>query len=291
MKKILITGATGHLGAAVVEELLLTVPAASISILVREVAKADSFAHKGVNVVPGDYNDYSSLVTAFNDVEKLYFVSGNDIEHRAAQHENVVRAAVEARVGHVVYTSFQRKTEDGSSPIAFIASAHLLTDKLLRESGLNYTLLKHALYTDVLPMFIGEQVFETGTIFLPAGEGRAAYASRSDMAKAAAVILTTTGHENKTYDIAGKQSYSFDDIAGILSELSGKTVKYVSPSAAVFQEQLTTAGVAPEAIQGASTFCQAIAEGEFDFPDGTLADLKGDEPETVKIFLKKAYNL
>lgn len=81
-----------------------------------------------------------------------------------------MKAATEAKVGHTIYTSFQRKTEDASSPIAFVASGHLLAEKLIEESGLTYTILKHGLYAAILPMFMGENVLETGSVFLPAGE-------------------------------------------------------------------------------------------------------------------------
>jgi len=291
MSKILVTGATGHLGKAVVNELLGKASANDISVLVRDPAKAEELKSKGINVIKGDYNEYASLVAAFKGIDKLYFVSGSDIMNRFAQHENVVKAAIEATVGHIVYTSAQRKSEDGTSPIALVADAHWKTDNLIQQSGITYTILKHGLYTDILPQFMGDKVIETGTIFLPAGDGKSSYASRSDLAADGAVLLTTTGHENKVYEMGGDIAYSFNDIAGILSELSGKTIQYVSPSSEVFTEQLKSYGVPDEAIQGAATFCVAIAQGEFDFPATDLKTLLGRKPQTVKDFLKEAYNL
>ena len=140
MNKILVTGATGQLGSAAVNELLQKVNATDISVLVRTPEKAEDLEAKGVNVIKGDYNDYASLVAAFKGVEKLYFVSSSDVMNRFAQHQNVVKAAVEAGVGHIVYTSAQRKSEDGTSPIALVADAHWQTDNLIKQSGLTYTI-------------------------------------------------------------------------------------------------------------------------------------------------------
>lgn len=291
MSKILVTGATGHLGGAVVKELLGIVDAKEISVLVRDTAKANDLASKGVKVIKGDYTDRASLLAAFQDVEKLYFVSSSDIEKRYAQHENVIEAAVEAGVGHVFYTSAQRKSEDGTSPIAMVADAHWKTDILIKKSGLTYTILKHGLYSDILPMFIGGQVLENNTIFLPAGDGKSSYASRGDMALAGAILLTTKGHENKVYELGGTSAYSFQDIAGMLSDLSGKTIQYVSASADAYADQLRGFGVGEEMIQGASTFCVAIAQGEFDFPSNDLRNILGKEPEPVMNFIKTAYQL
>lgn len=165
------------------------------------------------------------------------------------------------------------------------------TDNLIKDSGLTYTILKHGLYTDILPMFMGDQVIETATVFLPAGDGGAAYASRTDLAAAGALLLSSKGHENKTYEMGGKESYSFHDIAGMLGELSGKTIQYASPSPKAFTEQLKSYGISDEAIQAAASFCVAIAHGEFDFPSTDLEKILGRKPQSVKQFLKEAYQL
>jgi NAD(P)H dehydrogenase (quinone) len=289
MEKILITGATGHLGSDVVNELIEKQGPANVSVLVRDFSKATALKEKGVELVPGDYNDYQSLLAAFKGVDKLYFVSGSDVATRKAQHTNVVKAAAEARVGHIIYTSFQRKTDDETSPIAFVAAAHVLAEKLIKESGLKYTIMKHALYADILPVFMGDQVLNSGAIFLPAGTGKGSYTSRSDMASAGVAVLTTEGHDNRTYEISVSESLTFYDIAAILSELSGKQIVYAAPDVETFTAVMTQAGVPAEGIGFMKTFCSAIAQGEFDFPDTTLEKLIGRKPVTIKEFLKKAY--
>ena len=290
MSHILVTGATGGLGRAVVDNLLKTVSPSSIAVLVRDPAKAADLQAQGVATKQGDYNDYASLVAAFAGVEKLFLVSGNDIPNRVPQHTNAINAAKAAGVKHVVYTSFQRKTEDGSSAAAFIAEAHLATEKLLQESGLTYTILKNALYLEVLPLFMGP-VLETSTIYLPAGEGKVPYASRTDLGAAGAAVLTGTGHDNQSYELSNDTSYSFHDIAQLLSDLSGKQIQYVSPTAEEFGTQLAAAGVPAGAIELTAGFCVAIEQGEFDFPDSTLEKLIGRKPESAAEFLKAAYKL
>ncbi len=236
-----------------------------------------------------DYDDKASLVNAFKGHDTLYFVSGNDVNKRQKQHENVISAAIEAGVKHVVYTSVQRKTEADTSPLAPIAATHLLTERWLRESPLTYTILKHTLYSEYIPAFIGQDVIQKGMIYLPAGNGKVSYATRSDMAEVAAIILTTEGHQNKSYEICGPKSYSFNDIATILSDLSGKQITYISPGSHEFRKNLADAGVPHDVIEGAVIFSEAIGQGEFDIPDPTLKDLLGREPQSVEDYLKTVY--
>lgn len=288
MKKIMITGATGGLGGEVLSFLSQKVNTDGLYALARDPKKLDAFAQKGIHVIQGDYDDESSLVKAFSGIDTLYFVSGSDIMKRGKQHENVVAAAKEAGVKHILYTSFQRKNETESSPIAIISSVHLQTEQLIKESGINYTILKHALYNSILPLFVGQNVLEKGIIYLPAGDGKAALTSRLDMAKAAAEILSTPGHENKVYEISTPKAVSFNEIAEMLSRIAGKTVQYISPSVDEFKATLVGAGAPAELVGISAMFSQAIAEGEFDIEDDTLEKFVG-KTESVEDFLKKAF--
>ena len=121
------------------------------------------------------------------------FVSDNDIPNRSSQHESVVKAAKEAKVGHVIYTSGERKDETPNSPLWLFAKAHFETERLLKESDITYTILKNGLYMDFIPFFIGD-VLKTEMIYLPAGEGKVSFALRSEMAEAAATVLFSERH-------------------------------------------------------------------------------------------------
>ena len=291
MSKILVTGATGQLGSYLINKLLEKVSPEEITALVRDENKAEALKNKGVQIIVGNYEDRASLVKAFKGIDKLYFISSSEMMNRVEQHENVVKSAVEAKVGHIFYTSVQRKSEDGSSASAIITNDHVKTEEIIKQSELTYTILKHGLYSDILPLFMGDNVVETGTVFLPAANGKAAFASRKDMAEAGAILLTTNGHENKTYEISGVDSLSFQDIAGILSELSGKSIQYVSPSPEQYADQLRSYGIPEQMIQGASNLCVGIAQAEFDFPSNDLQNILGRKLETVRAFLKVAYGL
>jgi NAD(P)H dehydrogenase (quinone) len=288
MSKILVTGATGQLGKEVVNALLKKVNASDISVLVRDAAKAEELKTKGVDVRIGNYNDHSSLVNAFKGIDKLYFVSSSEMQNRGLQHETVVKAAKEANVKQVVYTSYQRKNETASSPIAAVGEGHLAAEEALKKSGMAYTILKHGLYMDMLPIFMGEKVLENG-IYQPAGEGKTAYALRKDMAEAGAVILTGEGHENKIYEIAAGKAYNYPEIAGIMKHITGKEISYVSPTGEEYIKTLTAAGVPAEFAGMFAGFGEAIKQGEFEDTSNMLENLLGRKPVTMEDYLQGIY--
>ncbi len=284
---ILVTGSTGQFGNAAIDFLSKKMPVNHIAALARDENKAAVLKAKGIDVRIGDYTDYNSLVSAFNGVDKLLLVSSSDMQDRGTHHIAAIDAAKEAGVKHIVYTSACMKDMHNSA-ISFISESHARTVKHIKNSGLTYTLLNNNLYADVLPMFIGEKVLETG-IFYPAGNGRVPFATRMDMAEAAANILTSEGHENQEYPISSNTSDSLSDIAEILSDLSGKTVFYTSPSKEVYVEQVVKAGV-PETYAGFfAAFAEAIKQNEFDIPDPTLERLLGRKPTSLKEYLQSFY--
>ncbi len=285
---ILITGATGNLGKATVEFLLRKIPAASVAVLARHPEKLAEIKALGVDVRQGDYTNPASLVAAFKGIEKLFLISSSDLADRSTQHINVVNAAKQSGVKHIVFTSFQRKRET-DSPIQMLAQSYIDTEKHIKASGLTYTILKNGLYADVLPMFLGEKVLETG-IFYPAGTTKSAYTVRRDMAEAAANVLADTGHENKEYIFATEENVSFDDIAAILSSITGKHVGNINPTKEIFIETLSKAGAPQESVGMAVGFAEAIRLGEFASGKTDLENILGKKPTPLKEFLRNIYS-
>lgn len=287
---ILITGATGHFGKATIDFLIKKgIPADNLAALVRDEAKAGELKSKGVQLKVGDYDDAQSLLEAFRGVDKLLLVSGTDILKRTKQQEQVVHAARQAGVRHIAYTSFDRKNETETSPIALVAKAHIDTERQIKSSGMAYTIFRNNIYADMIPLFLGEQVPIT-EVFFPAGEGTIAFATRSDMAEAAAQVLASEGHENKEYVLANTESVSFAEIAQILSGIFGKDIPYVNPSQEAFTDALTQAGVPAEIIGMSAGFAAAMKQGEFSATSTDLEKLLGRKPTSVKEYLTAVYS-
>jgi NAD(P)H dehydrogenase (quinone) len=286
---ILVTGSTGHFGKATIDFLLKKIPSSGIAALARDKNKAADLAAKGIDIRTGDYTDFDSMVKAFTGIEKLLLISSNDMNDRGGQHVNAVNAAQKAGVKHIVYTSADIK-DPLQSAIAFITDGHVKAENQIKNSGMTYTILKNNLYAECIPMFLGEKLPETG-VFFPAGTGRTPFAARIDMAEAAAHVLTTDGHGNEEYSISSDTSYSFSDVADILSEISGRKIPYLNPTKEVFTEQLIKAGIPEMYVGFTAAFAEAIRRDEFNLPGTTLESLLGRKPMSLKAFLQTIYSI
>lgn len=286
---ILVTGSTGHLGAATIGNMLKNgMPASGMAAFARNREKAEGLSELGVGVRIGNYDNYQSLVSAFTEVEKLLFISGSEVGKRDRQHDNIITAAAEAGVKHIIYTSFERKNDDLDNPVAFITRTHIETERKIRESGIKYTFLRNALYAEGLPMFLGNDVLEKG-IYFPAGDGRVPFASVANLAEATARIVGGPGHEGKSYYMVNSHNYSFYEIASILSEITGKNIKYFCPAKEDFTSILKKVGMPDETIQGILGWADGIREGYFESEYSDLERLLGRKPADLKTILSGIY--
>lgn len=286
---ILVTGATGHLGNAAIRSLLEKgVPANKITALARDENKAVNLSEQGVQIKIGNYNDYDSLKEALQGVDKLFLISSNDVEaDTLLQHKNVINAAKENGVQHIVYISQEIK-DDETTAIPFVIQVHRATAQYIKETGIAFTIFNDSLYADSIGKYAGEGFLENG-IFFPAGNGKVPFVPRTDIGEAAAVVLTTPGHEYKTYAITGNNAYSFEDIAGFLTEIAGKKVTYLKPDFDTYIDALGKAGVPKEVVGFLGAFSTAIRNGEFDTQRSDLEQLLGRKPTELKEFLTITY--
>lgn len=277
---IVITGATGELGSLVVQYLLEKVPANTIAVSVRQPEKASALAERGIDVRYGDYDDPASLEKAFAGASKLLLVSSpsyNDTE-RVRQHATAIEAAKKAGVGQIVYTGLAYAERVSLS----LAHVHLATEHALRTTGIPFTVLRNAFYTHVFVNPGLKAAVERGELVTSAGSGKLNTATRDNLALAAATVLAEEGHENKTYELTAPQPWSFDELAQILSEVSGKKVIHRSISESEIGAELRKAGVPEQFIPFQIVLYRAISNGEFASTSGDLQKLIGSKLTSLR---------
>jgi NAD(P)H dehydrogenase (quinone) len=286
---ILVTGATGNLGKATIDALLNKgIAANDITALVRDETKATELKSKGVQVRLGDYEDFESLKSAFQGVDKLLLVSSSsDISQRFEQHKNVINAAKETGVSHIIYTSFDMK-DLPQSIMGGEVQYHAYTADYLKQVAVPYTLMDNTMYADMIPFLSGKDILNNG-ISIPAGDGKTPFLPITEMAEANAVVLTTPGHENKEYVIAAETAFSFAEIADLLSYITGKTIAYHQPEVSSYIARLIQTGASEADAAYIARFAKAIAKGEFDTNKSDVKQLLGRSPISLNIFLRNIY--
>lgn len=262
---IIITAATGKLGRHVVDALLATIPASQLAVAVRDPARAADLAARGVTVRQADYTQPASLRAAFAGATKLLLISSNDVGGgRASQHKAAIGAALEAGVGHIVYTSILHADRSTLG----LAADHRETEAAITASGLPYTFLRNGWYIENYSENLGAALAH-GVILGAAGAGRIAAATRRDFAEAAAAVLTTDGHAGKAYELAGDVAFTMTELAAVVADLAARPVAYTDMPEAAYREALVGFGL-PAAFAG------LLADSDTGITRGELDDASGD---------------
>jgi NAD(P)H dehydrogenase (quinone) len=143
---------------------------------------------------------------------------------RPEAHRHAVDAAVAAGVKQIVYTSYVAISQGDT---AGLASDHFQTEEILKKSGVAWTILRNSIYSNGLVQQAAK-MFADGKATVSATDGRIGYVTREDCAAAAAAVLTSTGHENKAYDITGPELIGPREIAAAASAVTGKPIELIA---------------------------------------------------------------
>jgi len=282
---IVVTGASGHLGRRVVEELLDRVDASDLILVTRRPDALAEYAARGAQVRAGDFTDPSSLPAAFAGGERMLLISTDAIGARVRPQADAVDAAVAAGVRLVAYTSIINP-ESGNA--AAVVPDHRATEDKLRASGLEWTFLRNSIYAD---LEAGNQAaaLATGQLVTNGGAGAVAYVARDDCAAAAAAVLATDGHAGKAYDITGPERLDADARAAIFAELGGKPVEVIQVDDAAYAAGLAEAAGMPLPVAELyATFGTATREGALDVLTDDFETLTGRTPRSLRDVLTAA---
>lgn len=236
---IIVTGATGHLGRLVVDALLdRGVEPAGIVATGRSVERLADLAERGVRVERLDFDEVPTSAPWLSAGDVLLLVPGSEVGRRVAQHGAVVDLAARSGVRRLVYTS--APAADDTTLV--LAPEHAATEALVRESGLPFTFLRNGWYTENYEVAF-EQARATGVVAGSADDARFATAPRADYAEAAAVVLTTDGHDGAVYELSGDTAWDFEEFAAVAGEVLGREVRYQRLTPAEHREVLVQAGL------------------------------------------------
>ena len=236
--KIAITGATGQLGELIIQALLTHIPADNIVALVRNKTKALKLKQQNIELRHFDYDSPETLAPALIGIDKLLLISANEIGRRTAQHQAVIEAAKNAKVPYIAYTSLLRANTSSLG----LAQEHRETEALIQASGLTYTFLRNNWYSENYIAGVVQNA-ASGQLFSAAKDGKISSASRTDYAEAAAIVLASTNHDNKTYELAGSENFTKLDLAKYIEKASGKKVSRIELSASDLTHGLQQAGL------------------------------------------------
>lgn len=265
-----VTGASGHLGRRVIEELLARgIAPADVVAVVRAPSKAADLAARGVQVRLGDYSRPDTLPAALAGVKRLLLVSGSEPGQRVAQHTAVIEAAKAAGVERIAYTS-SLNADDTTSPLA---GEHQGTEQVLRSAGVPFTLLRNGWYTENYTDQL-DQYLQQGAILGAAADGKVSGAPREDYAVAAAAALLNDDQGNSVYELGGP-AFTLEELAATISQVTGTTVAYRDLPVPAYAAALQQVGLDEATAGFLAAIDGSIAAGDLYTDSEDLARLLG----------------
>jgi NAD(P)H dehydrogenase (quinone) len=226
---------------------------------VRSPAKASDL---GVSAREADYSKPEILDQALAGVNTLLLISSSEVGRRAVQHHNVITAAKNQGVKRIVYTSLLHADTSALS----LADEHRETEAELKASGLLFTILRNGWYTENYTASVPSAV-TSGAFLGSADDGRISSAARVDYSEAAVAVLTSEGHDGKTYELAGDNAYTLSDLAAEISRQTGRDIPYRNLRETEYAAALASFGLPETAARAYASFDAAAALGAL-FDDG-----------------------
>lgn len=279
---IVVTGASGQMGRAVVERLLDRVPAGGLAVSVRDVDRVRDLAERGVRVRRGDFTDPAGLAHAFEGASQVLVVAVDSTgPERVRRHRAAIDAAVAAGATRVLYTSHA-----GASPTSPFPPMpdHAATDAALAGAGVAFTALHNGFYASTVPLLL-RGAAESGELRLPAS-GPFAWTTHADLADAAATALVDGGLDGVTPPLTGPEALDLDDVAALASEITGRGIRRVVVPDEEYRATLLGGGLPGSAADMLLGMFAAGRRGDFAAVDPALPRLLGRPATSLEQFLR-----
>lgn len=284
--KYLITGATGHLGQKVVENLQSLVEPDNLTAAVHTPAKATSLSNQGINVVPIDYLDVARMTQAFSNQDVVIYIPSKtyDVLQRITEFENSIKALKQAKVKSVVFVSFYADQEN--NPFT-MSPYYAYAPRKLASSGLHYAIAKNSLYADPLVPYLPELI-ERQALIYPVGDKAMSFITLNDSAKAIAALATQPELRDRgqIYTLTQEKSLTMPELGQIMTKVTGHEIGYAPVTTQEFGQIYAAEGDGEE-------LASMYAAGTLGLFDQTTSDyhtLTGTQPENMLDFLQHNYH-
>lgn len=281
---IIVTGASGRLGSAVVDNLLQHVGAEQIGVSARDPQRLAHLAQRGVRVRHGDFTEPASLKEAFEGASQVLVVSTNSLGAEAVRgHRAAIDAAVAGGAQRVVYTSHMGA--DATSPFPPMPD-HAATEEALRAAGTAFTSLRNGFYASTVPMLL-QHALHTGELRVPR-DAAVAWTTHDDLAEAAARILVDGRFAGATPPLTGPHAVDMARVAEIASRIARREIRHVVVPDEEYRQGLLSAGLPAPAADMLVGLFAASRRGDFGPADPALPSLLGRPAISIEEYLAGA---
>jgi len=277
---ILITGASGNAGGAVLREVLKIGSGARAMYRSKEDSAK---VPQGATAVIADFADQQSLSRALEGIDTVYLVC-SPVRELVELESNMIDASHKAGVKHIVLNSALGAGDFAKS----FPSWHRKVEDKLKGSGMDFTILRPNGFMQNLISYFAPSIRAEGAFYQSTGSAKVSHIDVRDIAVAAAKILSSPAHHSgKIYELNGPEALSYAEIAEEISKATGRKVQYVDIPANAQRKALLDMGMPDFLVTALLELQEYYASGKASKVDGTLESLIHRAPTTMDEFLKE----
>ena len=248
---ILITGASGNVGKEVLKQIAAS--GAKVRAAFQTVSKAAA-APSGVEIVTMDYNEPSTIQASLKGVERVFLV-GPPTPNLPALERKAIDEIKQSGVRHVVNLSAMGGRD------AIVPRQHADSEDYIKSSGVAYTFLRPNGFMQNFVTYNGATINSQNAFYGSQGDGQVSHIDLRDIAAVAVKTLTEDGHEGKAYTLTGPEALGNARVAEILSDDTGREIKYVDLPPEQFKQALLGAGLPEWSVDALNDLQQFYRRG------------------------------
>ncbi len=230
---ILITGAAGRVGSATVKSLV------DQGVAIRATIHSQPLHFDGVEVCHINYDQPETLMPALEGIDTLFLIS-----REVSNEKAMVETALDAGIERIVKLSSFRADKD----TFHVGQLHRKIERLIEENDMRWTFLRPNYLMQNFITLMGNDIRNDGVFYDSIGDARISCIDARDVGAAAARVLIEPGHEGSAYDLSGPEAISHHEAAAMLSEATGRNIRYVPIGDDEFRNKLQEEGVPGEYV-------------------------------------------
>lgn len=280
-QRILVTGATGSIGTQLVKKLARK-EGITVRAFVRDAKKAAPLEKAGAEIAIGHFDDPGSIRTAMKNADTVILIAPAG-PHAAEQNANVIKIAKESSVTKVVRISALRASTDGPTENTRL---HARSDDELKAAGLKYVILRPNYFMQNLFMLLGS-INKESALYAGFGDASFGMIDLRDVVDCAALAAVSKRFDDQIIELSGPESVSFHEVARVLSDVAGRTIRYVPVAPERVKESMLRAGLDEWISTLMRDYSQAFSGGWGDYVTENVEQMTGHKPRSVEQFVNE----
>ncbi|MCU0329527.1 MAG: NmrA family NAD(P)-binding protein [Candidatus Kapabacteria bacterium] len=278
---VLVTGSTGTIGSKVLHELRSI--GYNVIAAVRGDA-SDETSRDGIHRRRLDYSDPATFESATEGVDAVFLIGPPLVLDLYQLLEPFIDHLAERKIRRVVYVAAMALEKVPSMPF------HSQAIERLQQHGMELTVMKPTFFAQNFKNYEGENILERGVLFQPADDGKAAFVDAHDIAACVAAAFSNPATIGKEYLLTGPTALSYHDVAGLLSDILGRSIAYARPDADTYRSVLASAGAPPFVAEYMIDVYGLIRNGDVDLVTDHVQLLTGKPATPLNTVLMRDFS-